>query len=54
MDNDLYTAAESALNVFLDAKRKAVGSPSETLVSWLFLNRLGDDLKKIFPYHPEL
>lgn len=52
--NDLYKAAESALSVYLDAHRKAKGSPDQTPVSWLFLNRLGDDLKKVFPHHPEL
>ena len=52
--NDLYAAAEKALLVYLDAHRKAVGSPNETAVSWLFLNALGDALVKIFPHHPEL
>lgn len=50
----LYKVAEKALDVYLDAHRKAVGSPNETLVSWRFLNTLGDALAKVFPYHKEL
>lgn len=54
MDKELYEAVEAALNVYLDAARKCVGSPSETPVGWRWLNELGDRLKAIFPYHPEL
>lgn len=54
MSKELYNVAESALDVFLDAQRKAVGSPSEPPVSWQWLNKLHDDLKAVFPHHPEL
>lgn len=54
MSDELYATAEAALRVYLDANRKAVGSPSETSVSWQFLNDLGDRLKAVFPHHPEL
>lgn len=53
-DDDLYRVAEAALNVYLDAARKGAGSPSETPVSWRWLNALGEALKPIFPKHPEL
>jgi hypothetical protein len=50
----LYDVAEKALNVYLDASRKAKGSPDETPVGWIWLNALGDALAKIYPHHPEL
>lgn len=53
-DKALYVTAEAALNVYLDAHRKAVGSPEETPVGWSWLNALGARLKAIFPAHPEL
>jgi len=53
-DREIYAVAEAALNVYLDAKRRAVGTPSKTEVAWEWLNPLGQKLAAVFPAHPEL